>query len=123
MTAYIIRRLLLMIPTLLGIMTINFLIIQLAPGGPVEQAIAQLTGEGTTAKDLSSAGSNVPLTYNTGGGSDISFNLTGYSKSCQVKALTPACCRSPHSRSGSNRWRAATTSRAARRGKNKRCGG
>ena len=46
MTAYIIRRLLLMVPTLLGIMTINFLIIQLAPGGPVEQAIAQLTGEG-----------------------------------------------------------------------------
>ena len=46
MTAYIIRRLLLMIPTLLGIMTINFVVIQLAPGGPVEQAIAQLTGEG-----------------------------------------------------------------------------
>jgi microcin C transport system permease protein len=46
MTAYIIRRLLLMVPTLLGIMTINFVIIQLAPGGPVEQAIAQLTGEG-----------------------------------------------------------------------------
>jgi microcin C transport system permease protein len=46
MTAYIIRRLLLMIPTLLGIMAINFVIIQLAPGGPVEQAIAQLTGEG-----------------------------------------------------------------------------
>ena len=47
MTAYIIRRLLLMIPTLLGIMIINFVVIQLAPGGPVEQAIAQLTGEGS----------------------------------------------------------------------------
>ena len=46
MTAYIIRRLLLMIPTLLGIMLINFIVIQTAPGGPVEQAIAQLTGEG-----------------------------------------------------------------------------
>jgi len=46
MTAYIIRRLLLMIPTLLGIMLINFIIIQVAPGGPVEQAIAQLTGAG-----------------------------------------------------------------------------
>ena len=46
MTAYIIRRLLLIIPTLLGIMIINFVIIQLAPGGPVEQAIAELTGEG-----------------------------------------------------------------------------
>jgi microcin C transport system permease protein len=46
MTAYIIRRLLLMIPTLLGIMLINFIVIQTAPGGPVEQAIARLTGEG-----------------------------------------------------------------------------
>ncbi len=46
MTAYIIRRLLLMIPTLLGIMVINFVVVQLAPGGPVEQAIAQITGEG-----------------------------------------------------------------------------
>ena len=47
MGAYILRRLLLMIPTLLAIMLINFLIIQTAPGGPVEQAIAQLTGEGS----------------------------------------------------------------------------
>ena len=47
MTAYIARRLLLMIPTLLGVMVINFFIVQLSPGGPVEQAIAQLTGEGS----------------------------------------------------------------------------
>ena len=46
MGAYIIRRVLLIIPTLLGIMLLNFIIIQVAPGGPVEQAIAQLTGEG-----------------------------------------------------------------------------
>ena len=46
MIAYIIRRLLLIIPTLVGIMLVNFVIIQVAPGGPVEQAIAQLTGEG-----------------------------------------------------------------------------
>src|SRR5262249_15174093 len=46
MTAYIIRRLLLMIPTLFGIMLINFIVVQAAPGGPVEQAIAQLTGAG-----------------------------------------------------------------------------
>jgi len=45
MTAYIIRRLLLMIPTLLAIMVLNFIFIQLAPGGPVEQAIANLTGD------------------------------------------------------------------------------
>ena len=46
MTAYIIRRLLLIIPTLFAIMLINFVIIQTAPGGPVEQIIAQLTGQG-----------------------------------------------------------------------------
>ena len=46
MTAYIVRRLLLMIPTLFGIMLINFVIVQTAPGGPVEQAIAELTGQG-----------------------------------------------------------------------------
>ena len=44
MTAYIIRRLLLVIPTLLGIMLINFAVIQIVPGGPVEQMIAQMTG-------------------------------------------------------------------------------
>ena len=47
MTAYIARRLLLMIPTLFGVMVVNFFVVQLAPGGPVEQAIAQLTGEGS----------------------------------------------------------------------------
>ncbi|HUU72659.1 MAG TPA: microcin C ABC transporter permease YejB [Burkholderiales bacterium] len=47
MSAYIIRRLLLIIPTLVGIMLINFIIVQAAPGGPVEQAIAQLSGQGS----------------------------------------------------------------------------
>lgn len=46
MGAYIVRRLLLMIPTLFAIMVINFVIIQVAPGGPVEQIIADLTGTG-----------------------------------------------------------------------------
>lgn len=52
MAAYILRRLLLIIPTLLGILTINFLIVQAAPGGPVEQTIAQLQGldVGATAR-------------------------------------------------------------------------
>ncbi len=44
MLAYVIRRLLLIVPTLIGIMVINFAIIQFAPGGPIEQIIAQLTG-------------------------------------------------------------------------------
>jgi microcin C transport system permease protein len=44
MLAYILRRLALIVPTLLGILTLNFFIIQAAPGGPVEQMIAQLQG-------------------------------------------------------------------------------
>lgn len=46
MSAYIFRRLLLMIPTLLGIIALNFLIVQAAPGGPVEQIIAQINRAG-----------------------------------------------------------------------------
>lgn len=42
MASYILRRLLLIIPTLFGIMLLNFAVIQFAPGGPVEQIIAQL---------------------------------------------------------------------------------
>jgi microcin C transport system permease protein len=49
MTAYIIRRLLLMIPTLLGIMLVAFVVVQFAPGGPVERVIAQLSGSDTGA--------------------------------------------------------------------------
>ncbi len=49
MAAYMIKRLLLMIPTMLGIMTISFIIIQFAPGGPVEQIIAKLTGNDVSA--------------------------------------------------------------------------
>ena len=47
MTAYIIRRILFMIPTMLGIMLVAFVVVQFAPGGPVEQVIAKLTGAET----------------------------------------------------------------------------
>ncbi len=49
MFAYILRRLALIIPTLLGIMIINFVVIQFAPGGPVEQLIAEMRGNATDA--------------------------------------------------------------------------
>ena len=49
MSAYIIRRLLFMIPTLLGIMLVSFVVVQFAPGGPVERVIAQLSGADTGA--------------------------------------------------------------------------
>jgi len=44
--AYIVRRLLLIVPTLIGIMIINFALVQFLPGGPVEQAIADIQGQG-----------------------------------------------------------------------------
>lgn len=49
MTAYILKRLLLIIPTLFGILLLNFVIIQAAPGGPVDLMIAQLQGHHNTA--------------------------------------------------------------------------
>lgn len=49
MTAYIIRRILLMVPTIFGIMVVSFVIVQFAPGGPVERVIAQLTGTDVSA--------------------------------------------------------------------------
>jgi microcin C transport system permease protein len=55
MTAYILRRLFLVIPTLIGIMTINFFIVQVAPGGPVEQMIAKLEGSATTGIERTGA--------------------------------------------------------------------
>ena len=64
MGTYIARRLLLMIPTLLGIMTINFLIIQAAPGGPVEQMIFQLEGH--------ESGAATSRIANSGGGESSS---------------------------------------------------
>ena len=54
MAAYLLRRLLLVIPTLFGIVAINFAIIQFAPGGPVEQMIAELKGKGGASTRLGS---------------------------------------------------------------------
>ena len=49
MLAYIVRRLLLVVPTLLGILLVNFVIVQAAPGGPVQRIISDLTGRGVGA--------------------------------------------------------------------------
>ncbi|MGR6432458.1 microcin C ABC transporter permease YejB [Rhizobium sp. PAMB 3182] len=57
MGAYILRRILLMIPTMIGIMAISFAIVQFAPGGPVEQVISQLTGQGGSAEERLSGAS------------------------------------------------------------------
>ena len=47
MSAYIARRILLMVPTLLGILFVSFVVVQFAPGGPVERVLAQLSGADT----------------------------------------------------------------------------
>jgi microcin C transport system permease protein len=70
MLAYIVRRLLLIIPTILGIMLVSFLVIQFAPGGPVEQAIAQLTGADVSTSDrLNRSGGEVYRQNNNPSGS------------------------------------------------------
>jgi len=53
MGAYILRRLLLVIPTLLGIMVINFALIQFVPGGPIEQILAEMEGNGDVFETIS----------------------------------------------------------------------
>ena len=70
MLAYILRRLLLIIPTLFGILLINFIIIQAAPGGPVEQMIAKLEGF-----DAATGGATGRI---SGGGSEVSAGSSNY---------------------------------------------
>ena len=70
MLAYLIRRLLLIIPTLLGILLINFIIVQAAPGGPVEQMIAKLEGF-----DAASGGATARV---SGGGGEVSVAGSNY---------------------------------------------
>jgi len=60
-TGYILRRLLLMIPTLFGIMVLNFVIVQAAPGGPVEQVIARMQGHETGAADRVTGGGGAEI--------------------------------------------------------------
>src|SRR6059058_4785578 len=81
MAAYIIRRFLFMIPTLLGIMLVSFVVVQFAPGGPVERVIAQISGSDTGATsrisgsqggDFGARGQGQPTT-----GGDVSSKYRG----------------------------------------------
>jgi microcin C transport system permease protein len=73
MTAYIIRRVLFMIPTLLGIMLVAFVVVQFAPGGPVERVIAQLSGSdtGATSRISGSPGGDLGMRGQPGGASGV----------------------------------------------------
>ncbi len=59
MGAYILRRLLLVIPTLFGVMLVNFALTQFVPGGPIEQIIAQMQGEGDVFESIAGSDSVV----------------------------------------------------------------
>src|ERR1700687_1509842 len=73
MAAYIARRIMLMFPTLLGILLISFVVVQFAPGGPVERVIAQLTGAdtGATSRISGSAGGDFGARGGVQGASQI----------------------------------------------------
>ena len=80
MGAYVLRRLLLMIPTLFGIMLINFVIVQLAPGGPIDQIIEQ----------MQSGGTGIVSTRATGAASDMgATSVTGGEKNPAARGLDP----------------------------------
>jgi len=72
MSAYIARRILLMIPTLLGILFVSFVVVQFAPGGPVDRVIAQLSGADTggTSRISGGGGDLRPIGPNAGAQAD-----------------------------------------------------
>jgi microcin C transport system permease protein len=91
MTAYIFRRLLLMVPTLLGILFVSFVVVQFAPGGPVERVIAQLSGAdtGATSRISGSGGGDFGARMQMGAAAD-----TVNSKYRGAQGLDPAFIKS-----------------------------
>ena len=98
MGAYILRRLLLIIPTLLGIMVINFTLVQFVPGGPIEQIIAQVQGQGDVFESAAVAALVRKVFVVIGVGAQAgrwtSRARTGCRRSC---AAAWSCARSPQS--------------------------
>lgn len=77
MGAYILRRLFLMVPTLIGILGVSFLVVQFAPGGPVEQVIARLQGNDMSTTDRVSGGGGDIQGQMEGGGGDVTSKYRG----------------------------------------------
>ena len=69
MGSYILRRLLLIVPTLFGIMVVNFVLTQFVPGGPIEQVIARMEGSGNVFEGFSGGGSTGAAEMDAGSGS------------------------------------------------------
>ncbi|MFZ9131957.1 MAG: hypothetical protein ACO21B_01775, partial [Gemmobacter sp.] len=83
MAAYVLRRLLLVIPTLIGILVINFALVQFVPGGPIEQIMARLEGSGDV--------------FATVGGGGDAYGLFGRDRVTALAAPV-AAPRPPHPR-------------------------
>ena len=66
MLAYILRRLALILPTLFGIMLINFVLVQFVPGGPIEQILAQLEQETDVFEGIAGGGGEIRQTSERG---------------------------------------------------------
>ncbi len=88
MTAYLIRRLLLVVPTLWAIVTINFFIIQVAPGGPVDQMIANLQGQTGSLLDRMTGNNQVETLDSPGAADDKSASRTADSSYRGARGLT-----------------------------------
>ncbi|WP_128253254.1 microcin C ABC transporter permease YejB [Falsirhodobacter deserti] len=71
MGAYILRRLLLIVPVLFGIMVINFSLVQFVPGGPIEQIIANMEGQGDVMRGITGGQGDAALP------SDVTSGVTG----------------------------------------------
>jgi microcin C transport system permease protein len=80
MTAYILRRILLMVPTLFGILLVSFVVVQFAPGGPVERVIAQLSGSdtGATSRISGSPGGDLGGRGQAQGGAQLDATSSKY---------------------------------------------
>ncbi|AGF74056.1 ABC dipeptide transporter, inner membrane subunit DppB [Bartonella australis AUST/NH1] len=91
MIAYILRRLLLIIPTLIGILTVTFIIVQFTPGGPVENIIAQLQGMGGDAvgKIAGGSGDFMPPSDSAFDGAYAGLSTRGDSKYRGARGLDP----------------------------------
>lgn len=77
MASYILRRLLLIIPTLLGIMIINFVLVQFVPGGPVEQIIAKMEGQGDVFGGFAGGSNDAGVSATSAQGSDKYLGARG----------------------------------------------
>jgi microcin C transport system permease protein len=90
MSRYVLKRLLLMIPTLWAIITLNFFIVQIAPGGPVDQAVAKMSGLGPTgAMERISGGGGEAGGAQSGAGSSAGAAKQGTSLYRGARGLDP----------------------------------